>query len=604
MENVKQTVKKPHALVRMLKYLKDNDPAIIWFFVVYTICSSIHPVVGVVFPKYLITLLLGENVVINSVLFVVAIFFLISAVTSFLESYTFYASNTRITYLRIRYLFIQFKLFLTMDYKYVEDPTFGNEYELAFEACSSNNNGIEQIYHSMFEIVAKILSIIMYVVLVSMLTPWAFLAIFLSVIVGYFTSKFVERYRYSKRMELAHANRKTRYYNEVTYDFKFGKDIRLYGLGEKVMDCYRNEIFNYLKVFRRIKNKEYGWALFDLFFVLLSDITVYAFLIIKYLEGMDLASFTMYLGACLALSTALKTIIGDLTVMRNEMRYVKDFFRFIDTPLVTNDGTLPPPEDETLEVEFQNVSFKYPKTEKYIYKNLNLKIAKGEKLAIVGVNGAGKTTLVKLLTRLFDVEEGEILVNGVSIKQYELFGYLSMFSVVFQNINIYAFPVRQNVTMGHDRTDEEVWDCLIKAGLEEKIASLSCGLDHMLLKVIDENGVELSGGENQKLAIARALFKQAKMIILDEPTSALDALAEADIYQRFNELVSDKTTIYVSHRLASTKFCDKIAFFNENGLVEYGTHDELMALEGQYYNMFVTQGKYYQTEENDDETVA
>ena len=228
-----------------------------------------------------------------------------------------------------------------MDYKYVEDPTFGNEYELAFEACSSNNNGIEQIYHSMFEIVAKILSIIMYVVLVSMLTPWAFLAIFLSVIVGYFTSKFVERYRYSKRMELAHANRKTRYYNEVTYDFKFGKDIRLYGLGEKVMDCYRNEIFNYLKVFRRIKNKEYGWALFDLFFVLLSDITVYAFLIKKYLEGMDLASFTMYLGACLALSTALKTIIGDLTVMRNEMRYVKDFFRFIDTPLVTNDGTLP-----------------------------------------------------------------------------------------------------------------------------------------------------------------------------------------------------------------------------------------------------------------------
>ena len=255
-------------------------------------------------------------------------------------------------------------------------------------------------------------------------------------------------------------------------------------------------------------------------------------------------------------------------------------------------------------MEFQNVSFKYPKTEKYIYKNLNLKIAKGEKLAIVGVNGAGKTTLVKLLTRLFDVEEGEILVNGVSIKQYELFGYLSMFSVVFQNINIYAFPVRQNVTMGHDRTDEEVWDCLIKAGLEEKIASLSGGLDHMLLKVIDENGVELSGGENQKLAIARALFKQAKMIILDEPTSALDALAEADIYQRFNELVSDKTTIYVSHRLASTKFCDKIAFFNENGLVEYGTHDELMALEGQYYNMFVTQGKYYQTEENDDETVA
>lgn len=491
-----------------------------------------------------------------------------------------------------------------MDYKYTEDPSFGTEYELAFQACSSNNNGIEQLYHSMFEIAAKILSIVMYVILVSLLSPWAFLAIFLSIIVGYFTSKFVERYRYSQRALLAQANRKTRYYNEVTHDFKFGKDIRLYRLGDKVMDCYKNEILSYQKVFRKIKNREYGWALFDLFFVLLSDITVYAFLIKKYLEGMDLASFTMYLGACLALSTALKTIIGDLTTMRNELRYVNDFFRFIDSPLVTNEGTLPPSSDDTLEVEFRNVTFKYPKTDKYIYQKLNLKIAKGEKLAIVGVNGAGKTTLVKLLTRLFDVEEGEILVNGVPIKQYELFGYLSMFSVVFQNINIFAFPVRQNVTMGHDRSDEEVWDCLIKAGLEEKISSLSGGLDHMLLKVIDENGIELSGGENQKLAIARALFKQSKMIILDEPTSALDALAEADIYQRFNELVTNKTTIYVSHRLASTKFCDKIAFFNEDGLVEYGSHDELMALEGKYYHMFVTQGKYYQTQENSDETVA
>jgi ABC-type multidrug transport system fused ATPase/permease subunit len=255
-------------------------------------------------------------------------------------------------------------------------------------------------------------------------------------------------------------------------------------------------------------------------------------------------------------------------------------------------------ENDTLEIEFRNVSFKYPNTDKWIIKNLNMKINKKEKLAIVGINGAGKTTLVKLILRFFNPTEGEILINGTNIKDFALEEYYQMFSVVFQEINILAYTIRENITFGLSNDEARIWDCLERVGLKDKILNFDQGLDQMMLKVIDEKGVMLSGGENQKLAIARALYKNGNAVILDEPTAALDALAEADIYQSFNDLVKDKTAIYISHRLASTKFCDHIALFKDSSLLEYGTHEELMKLKGEYYHMFVVQGKYYQEENN------
>ena len=224
-------------------------------------------------------------------------------------------------------------------------------------------------------------------------------------------------------------------------------------------------------------------------------------------------------------------------------------------------------------------------------------IGKGEKLAVVGINGAGKSTLVKLMTGLFDVTEGEILINGVSIREYDKKALFSMFSVVFQDVNVIAYTIRENVacTLEHHKhiDDAAVREALARAGLLEKVESLPKGLDQVMLKIIEADGVELSGGETQKLAIARALYKDANMVVMDEPTAALDALAEAEIYEHFNSLIQGKTAVYISHRLASTKFCDKIAFFDGKGLKEYGSHDELMRKRGSYYEMFTVQGKYY-----------
>jgi len=264
---------------------------------------------------------------------------------------------------------------------------------------------------------------------------------------------------------------------------------------------------------------------------------------------------------------------------------------------ILTEGKLEPENTDSVEIVFDNVTFRYPGTDVDIYKDFSFTIKKGERLAIVGVNGAGKSTLVKLICGLYEPNEGHIYVNGIDIRDWKKKNLYDLYSTVFQDFNILAFTLRENVTCNSSEQDDaRVTEALERVGLGKKLNSLSKGLDQMMLKVIDEEGTDFSGGERQKLAIARALYKNSPMVIMDEPTAALDALAEAEIYENFSELVEGKTAIYISHRLASTIFCDKIALFDKDGVKEYGTHEELMAKKGMYYDMFVVQGKYYQEE--------
>jgi ATP-binding cassette subfamily C protein len=250
------------------------------------------------------------------------------------------------------------------------------------------------------------------------------------------------------------------------------------------------------------------------------------------------------------------------------------------------------------EIEFRNVSFRYPGSNVDIYKKLNLKIPRGQRLAIVGHNGAGKTTFVKLLCRLYDVTEGEILLNGINIKYFKKEEYLRLFSAVFQEVKILAFSAGENVALEEqeDIDEERLKQSLEQAGISEKIAALAKGSKTSLLKFLDDEGVELSGGENQKISIARALYKNGPIMVLDEPTAALDALAEYNTYLNFNQMVGQKTAIYISHRLASTIFCDTIAMFEQGEIIEYGSHTELLAKQGKYWDMYETQAKYYKEE--------
>lgn len=256
--------------------------------------------------------------------------------------------------------------------------------------------------------------------------------------------------------------------------------------------------------------------------------------------------------------------------------------------------TLEKRRDKEYDIEFKDVSFKYPGSDSYALQHINIKLKTGERIAVVGMNGFGKTSFIKLLCRLYDPTEGEILLNGVNIKKYNYDEYLSIFSVVFQDYKLFSFSIAENVASGALCNKERVVESLEGSGFGERLSKMPEGIHTRLYKDFDRNGVEISGGEAQKIALARALYKDVPFIILDEPTAALDPIAEYEIYSRFNDIVGDKSAIYISHRLASCRFCDKIAVFDHGQVVQTGTHDELLADEsGKYYELWRAQAQYY-----------
>lgn len=276
--------------------------------------------------------------------------------------------------------------------------------------------------------------------------------------------------------------------------------------------------------------------------------------------------------------------------------HLQKLFEYLDIPNHMYQGslTVEKRDDNEYYVEFKNVSFKYPDTDTYVLWHVNLKFKVGEKLAVVGMNGSGKSTFIKLMCRLYDPTEGEILLNGVNIQKYDYDEYRSIFSVVFQDFRLFSFSLGQNIAAGAAYDSKRVRECLKKVGFDERLESMPKDLETYLYKDFDADGVEISGGEAQKLALARALYKDTPFIILDEPTAALDPISEYEVYRRFNEIAGGKTAIYISHRLASCRFCDKIVVFHRGEVIQKGTHEELLAdSKGKYYELWNAQAQYY-----------
>lgn len=327
---------------------------------------------------------------------------------------------------------------------------------------------------------------------------------------------------------------------------------------------------------------------------------VYLFVCLKACGGaFGLGETAQYLGAATNLFQGLVTLVNMLADLEINGVYMKNIFTYLDLPNNMYQGSLTTEKrsDRQYTVEFRDVSFRYPGSEQYALRHLNMKFKVGERLAVVGMNGSGKTTFIKLLCRLYDPTEGVILLNGIDIRKYRYDEYMDIFSVVFQDFRLLALPLGQNVATRQNYDAARVTDCLNKAGFGERLAKMPQGLETSLYKELDENGVTVSGGEAQKIAIARALYKDAPFIVLDEPTAALDPVAEAEIYAKFNEIAGDKTAIYISHRLSSCKFCDEIAVFDHGEVVQQGTHEALLSdTNGKYCELWNAQAQYY-TEE-------
>ena len=324
---------------------------------------------------------------------------------------------------------------------------------------------------------------------------------------------------------------------------------------------------------------------------------IYVFTCLKAWGGaFDVGSITQYVGAATAMVTNVFALTDLLGIMKTNAPYLEKTFEFLDIPNAMYQGSLTTEKraDRQYEVEFMDVSFKYPGSDIWALRHVNMKFKVGKRLAIVGENGSGKTTFIKLLCRLYDPQEGQILLNGLDIRKYRYDDYMNIFSVVFQDFRLICQPLGANVAGSMEYDRDRVKKALIDAGFGDRLASMDKGLDTMLYKDLSEDGVDVSGGEAQKIAIARALYKNAPFIILDEPTAALDPIAEAEIYSKFNDIAGDKTAIYISHRLSSCKFCDEIAVFHEGGVIQRGTHAELVAdINGKYYELWNAQAQYY-----------
>ena len=384
----------------------------------------------------------------------------------------------------------------------------------------------------------------------------------------------------------------------------WGTDMIIFGLNRIAMEEFRKYLLRpgwFLK-WHGVSQK---YNMFSSVVRQLLNIAVFLFTAAKaYIGIIGIGNFVMYQGTISRFINAVAGLTSHISCLRHNNQYLLELYEFLDLPNDMYKGTLAVEkrDDIDYEIEFRDVSFRYPRTDAWVLRHVNMKFRIGDKLAIVGENGSGKTTFIKLLCRLYDPTEGKILLNGIDITRYRFDEYMELFSVVFQDYTLFGFPLGENVAADYTYDSEKVRDCLIRAGLGDKLTSLENDPDakekDTLKRAIgrdyDNEGIDFSGGERQKIALARALYKDAPFVILDEPTAALDPIAEAAVYENFNILVKDKTAVFISHRLSSCRFCDNIAVFDHGELVQEGPHDMLVSDEnGKYSQLWHAQAQYY-----------
>ena len=491
------------------------------------------------------------------------------------------------------------------------------ENQIAFRRVRGGANGagdieeqLNSIYQFFTECVKVLFALVFLLILIVQSARGAHVAVWKMIVMtallaGLFAFSFWVNFRISDRIgkrlvELNHENERINflwgYLFKIFFSETAAKDIRLYGMQDYL--CGKNEeclndtaCFSEEGIFEGKNQAKFS------FVVQLLAGYIYVYVAVMAMSGaVSVGDVLMYSGAIITMMTGVQNILTQYNQINYRNEYLKTYEDFIKRPNMHYDGTLPieKRDDNEYELSFRNVSFRYPGTETYILKDVSLDFKIGQKMALVGMNGAGKTTLIKLLLRLYEPTEGEICLNGINIEKYDYEEYMQIFSVVFQDFKLFAFPLDENIAAGGQVDKLRLNQVLAKIGLKEFVEGLP-QKERTLLYQENGQGVTPSGGEAQKVAIARALYKNAPFVILDEPTAALDPIAEAGIYENFDSLVGEKTAVYISHRMSSCKFCDRIVVLDHGEIAEQGTHEELLEQNGIYAKLYQTQAEYYVT---------
>jgi len=557
--------------------------------------SSMIPIVAVVMPRYIINELMGQQRISYLCLYIgilAGYMFAASAISSWL-GWTGFTHRIKIS--QAFNVFMHEKT-VNADYADIESSRYLEMKEKAEKFLFGNWKGFSYVLDMAIEIIGKSFTLIGVIAVIASLNPLMVLLFVVLVFVSSYVESRVQRKQADMRLKLTPVERRTVYYGQVLEDFAYGKEIRVNNLGEWLMRR-ENEHWNY-GYETYVKSNVLGIksGVFNSFTNLIQQAVSYAYLMAQVLaSNITIGDFSMYVGGTAAFSSAMRGVMQNIVEVSEYRKYYDAIEEYLNIPAkMRNNKKLPVPDGKH-EIEFRNVSFSYPGQTGYALRNVSITLTPGQKLSVVGENGAGKTTFVKLLCRIYDPTEGAILLDGIDIRDIDYDKYVSLFSTVFQDYKLYALSLKDNVALAKSdiSTDNEVEAALRKAGFGGKLDSLPKGVHTLVYRNFDGEGFEPSGGEGQKIALARALFKNSPVAILDEPTAALDPRAEYEIYQHFNELVDDKTAVYISHRLSSARFCDKIAMFHNGRIIEYGNHDELMNVDSKYSELFHMQAQFY-----------
>lgn len=502
------------------------------------------------------------------------------------------------------------KLFHT-DFKNMESPDF-LDYAQRAKTALNRGKGFHGVLYQSRNFIAQGTLMILSAALIG-IQNILMMIIFIVISFGIvkISSFFTKRDKIKFSDAMAPTWRKMNYLESTTKNFDFAKDIRLFNMSNAFFNQLSGVNETYKELNRKHHNRMVLWEVSLGSVLIVQKILMYTWLVYNVVTGAyQISDFVLYVGLVSTFHASVGYVNWIYSDMRTNSLMINDYRNFVDwkedrETADEKDGHITEINLDKFEFRFENVSFKYPGHDNYVLKNVNLTIKNGAKLAVVGVNGAGKTTFIKLMMKLYEPSEGRILLNDVDIKEYNREEYFKLFSPVFQNVECFAMPIYQNISFAEeDKTDmNKINEVLEQSGLSEKINLYEKGIHTNLLKIFDKEGIDLSGGEKQRLAMARALYKDGKVVILDEPTAALDALAEDRMYREFENMIYGKTAVFISHRLGSTRFCDKIAMFEDGTIVEEGTHEELMAKNGKYAYMFGIQSQYYDEKQKNSDNV-
>ncbi len=594
-----------HIFKRGFRLSMELDKCYTIYLVLETVLSSLTGYIPLYFSAKLIDALYGGeplSVIVQYVLLTVGLVFMVKLLTTWIACFKETCENS--FYRSQDWMFSEKAM--KMAYASIEDPEVARQKHRIRRENQTGFNLYSMLYN-MKELIANGTKIIASLALTASFFVLPSLSLWykLALAAGFILTLAVSMQSISKIAEMEQKfwgscvdlNTVDRAFYNYIDNYSAGKDIRLYAMNDYLADEKMGIDMTYYHGFLKLSCSSALWTLPTEILKYAFQFGLYGILIFAALSGgISVGDIAKYVACVMLMMEAVVGFTEAVQKTFNNNHYLKRYFEYFDIPNNMYKGTLTVEkrDDNEYDVEFKDVSFKYPNTDAYALRHVNVKFKIGEKLAVVGMNGSGKTTFIKLLCRLYDPTEGEILLNGVNIQKYDYNEYMSIFSVVFQDFQLFPFKLGEVVASNKKFDADKVRECLTKANFGERLSAFSEGTESYLYKKYDKSGVEISGGEAQKIALARALYKDAPFIILDEPTAALDPVSEYEVYSNFNEIAGDRTAVYISHRLASCRFCDKIAVFHQGAVIQTGSHEELLAdTGGKYYKLWTAQAQYY-----------